>query len=247
MGNIAEAVNSGVKSVFYADLKASEFHRQVSRSALADALHQAGDFTDAEKWFLEAAAIEQRRRPGRPQLSSMQGYAYCDFLFTKGALREIEAHARQTRQWADKDQALLALALDDLTLGRVHLRLALQRGAPSDLSEADREINRGVIGLRQAGSESRLPCGLITRAELRSAQGDPKAARIDLEEALEIATRAGLLLQKADCHVSFARVQIAAGETTLARRSLASASRLAKQTGYGKCDLEIARLQSVLE
>jgi len=62
-----------------------------------------------------------------------------------------------------------------------------------------------VDGLRQAGRQDYLPRGLLARAELRRVTGELDKARRDLDEAFSIATRGGMRLFEADCHLAYAR------------------------------------------
>jgi hypothetical protein len=74
-----------------------------------------------------------------------------------------------------------------------------------------------VNNLQQAGRQDQPPCGLLTRAALHRARAELTKARRDLEEALAIATRGGMRLYEADCHLEVARFHLACGEREAAR------------------------------
>ena len=98
-------------------------------------------------------------------------------------------------------------------------------------------------GLRRAGTQDYLPRGLLARAALRRVTGAHDRARGDLDEALSIATRGGMRLHEADCHLEYARLCLATGETEAAREHLARAKALVAETGYHRRDGEVAALE----
>lgn len=71
-------------------------------------------------------------------------------------------------------------------------------------------------------------------------------ARADLEEALSIATRGGMRLHEADCHLEYARLHPACGEEEKARHSLAQAKEMIEDIGYHRRDGEVAELEGML-
>jgi hypothetical protein len=91
-----------------------------------------------------------------------------------------------------------------------------------------------------------LPRGLLARAELRRATGELDKARRDLDEAFSIATRGGMRLFEADCHLEYARWYLAANRgdaIALARDSLEKAKQMIEQTGYHRRDGELQELE----
>jgi hypothetical protein len=85
-----------------------------------------------------------------------------------------------------------------------------------------------------------LLLGLLTRAWLRSALGDPDGARADLAEAQEIAERGPMPLHFADVHLSRARL-------FHDRAALADARRLVDKHGYGRRRDELADLEAAAD
>ena len=57
-----------------------------------------------------------------------------------------------------------------------------------------------------------LPRGLLARAEFYRVTGALDKAQKDLDEAFSIATRGGMGLHLADCHLEYARLYLAHGE-----------------------------------
>jgi len=71
-------------------------------------------------------------------------------------------------------------------------------------------------------------------------------ARANLEEALSIATRGGMRLHEADCHLEYARMHLACGEKEKARESLAKAKGMIEEMGYHRRDREVTELEAQL-
>ena len=102
---------------------------------------------------------------------------------------------------------ILSIALDHLTLGRAALYEAILEG--SSLVPCHSSLQHAVNGLCRAGRQDYLPCGLLTRAWLRSLNGPrtgPESAQSDLDEAWEIAERGPMPLFLADIHLHRARL-----------------------------------------
>ncbi|MCP3960536.1 MAG: hypothetical protein GY719_22060, partial [bacterium] len=167
------------------------------------------------------------------------------------ACRDVEERTGQTLEWARQVGApLLDFALNHLTLGRAGLyRAILERpdlqGPPGDLpaSALDSprsEIEQAVDGLRRAGQLQYVPLGLLTRAWLRALSGDADGARVDLDEAWEIAARGPMPLHQADVHLHRARL-------FRDRDALAKARLLIEKHGYGRRLDELADAEAAAE
>jgi tetratricopeptide (TPR) repeat protein len=108
------------------------------------------------------------------------------------------------------------------------------------------ELDQAVTGLRQAGQQEFITRGLLARAGLRRVTADFERARRDLDEALLIATRGGMRLHQADCHLEYARLCLATGDAAGAREHCAVASRMVAELGYGRRDGEVRELEAAL-
>jgi tetratricopeptide (TPR) repeat protein len=266
VGDVAQAVDTAHQSVELADRSGDAFMRMYTRTTLADALHQAGRLEEAAARFREAEAMQQERQPGFPLLYSVQGYRYCDLLLDQGQAAEVRRRATQSIKIAQRNNWLLDIALGHLSLGRAHLMLARQTSEVSQdfgSLEAAAHLNRAVDGLRQAGTQHHIPLGLLARATLFRAQGEYNRAQRDLDEALAIATRGGMRLFEADCHLEYARlyltieqqgVDLRGLERTvgshdlggLASEHLAKARDMIAEMGYHRRDGEVAALEETL-
>jgi hypothetical protein len=103
-----------------------------------------------------------------------------------------------------------------------------------------------------------LPRGLLARAEFHRMAGALDKARRDLDEAFSIATRGGMGLFVADCHLEYARLAMAEtptpslprrtgeGEGGGAREHLAIAKKMIEEMGYHRRDQEVKELESLL-
>ena len=103
-----------------------------------------------------------------------------------------------------------------------------------------------------------LPYGLLARAEYYRVTGDLVKAQKDVDEAFTIATRGGMGLHLADCHLEFARLKVAKskveGQTTddgrrtmdEARGHLKTAKEMINKMGYHRRDKEVEELEKEL-
>ncbi len=261
LGDVPAAVRDAEQSVTLADRSGDAFQRMAWRTTHADAQHQAGRRAEALALFREAEAMQAEWQPEYPRLYSLQGFRFCDLLLAEAerasgreggagadgaaivsesreALREVEERAAQTLEWTVENRApLLDIALDHLTLGRAALYGAILAG--SNLAAARAEIEPAVDGLRRAGQSDELPKGLLTRAWLLFLEGDPAAARADLDEAEEIAARGPMPLFLAD-------VALYRGRLFGDRAALAEARRLIEKHGYGRRLGELADAEAAI-
>jgi tetratricopeptide (TPR) repeat protein len=271
LGDVPRAIAFGEQSIELADRSGNAFQRIGRRATLADALHQAGRWDESAAAFREAEAIQAEWQPDYPRLHSLRGFQYCDLLLGQlepearfgllgsrpeelerfqQACQEVWGRASQALEWALAQGLLLNIALDHLTLGRVHLSMALT--APGEdhtavgLAQAAESLNRAVEGLQRAGYEEFLSRGLLVRAFLRRFRSDFSGAAADLTEALEIAERGPMRLHECDAHLEWARLCRDQGDLTAARRHVARARELVNETGYGRRAREVGWLEGSL-
>jgi ATP/maltotriose-dependent transcriptional regulator MalT len=208
IGDVKQALDYAKQSVELADRSGDAFLRMVSRTTLADALHQAGRLSEAEAAFREAEEIQKQDQPEFPLLYSVRGYQYCDLLLSQGQHAEVQRRARQTLEWGKVEYSLISAPLDYLSLGRAH-SLQSQREPNHPFTESANFLNRAVDGLRQVGAQEFSARGLLARAEFYRITGALEKAERDLDEAFSIATRGGMWLFEADCHLEYARLCLA--------------------------------------
>ncbi|MER0170159.1 MAG: toll/interleukin-1 receptor domain-containing protein [Nitrosomonas sp.] len=275
LGEVAGSMRNAEQSVTYADRSGDAFLRMAFRTTHADALHQAGRRAEAETRFREAEQMQQERQPHNPLLYSLQGFQYCDLLLAvperaawqttcsrglrppedivahSATLQAVSKCAVQAINIAKRNNWLLAIALDHLTLGRVALYAAILKRREDEFKTARDELDAAVSGLRRAGTMHHIPRGLLTRAWLRFLEDKrtgPESARGDLDEAWEIAERGPMQLHMADIHLQRARLFFC--ETTYPWDSpatdLASARKLFEQCGYGRRKEELEDAEIII-
>jgi hypothetical protein len=76
--------------------------------------------------------------------------------------------------------------------------------------------------------------------------GDYSRAQTDLAEAQRIAERGEMGLHLCDCHLEWARLHLAQGDSTLAREPWATAKALIERMGYHRRNGEVAELEQQL-
>jgi tetratricopeptide (TPR) repeat protein len=258
LGEVKRAVRFGLQSVDLADRSGDDFGRITSRTALADALHQAGNWEESEDVFHQAEALQAEFQPGYPQLYSVHGYLYCDLLLSRGepkdgsgpdglaadpnatlrfreACQEVRERGDQMLEWAIKGSAdILSVALGHLGLGRSHLGLALTAASYVEavFGRAAEHLGQAVEGLRRSGREDFLPRSLLARVILRRMRGDLAGAEADLSESLEIAERGSMRLHECDARLEWTRLCRQRGDQETAERHLAQAQKIIEETGY---------------
>ncbi len=272
IGDVPQALAYAEQSVQLADRSGDADLQRAFRTSLADALHQAGRLAESEAAFHKADEMQKKRQPEFSLLYSLQGYRYCDLLLSQGDYAEVGRRASQTLEWAKQylqsGGSLLWIALDNLSLGRAHL-LQSQRDPSHPFTESANNLNRAVDSLRQAGTQHYLPRGLLACAEFYRVTGALDKAQKDLDEAFSIATRGGMGLHLADCHLEYARLSLRgagfatkqspsreleiASQKTLAmtpdqlkdkaREHLAIAKKMIEEMGYHRRDGEVKELE----
>ena len=214
IGDLTQAVEYGEQSFKLAEKSRDIFQQITKRTTWADALHQAGQMERADALFREAETMQKESQPAFPILYSLWGFRYCDLLLGQGRHQEVQERANQTlKREQQRGHRLLNIALDHLSLGHAHLAEAQEQGT-GDFSKAAEHLDRAVDGLRQAGTQHRIPSGFLARSALRRLQGDFDQAHRNLDAAMSIAERGGMGLHQADAHMEYARLYLAMGINT---------------------------------
>lgn len=240
LGRVGEAVEYAGQAVTHADKSGDDFQKESKRTTLADALHHRGELEEAEKWFREAEAMQKKRQPEYHYLFSLQGFQFCDLLLGQGKYKEVLERAEKLFEWRIPFDSLLDISLDNLTAGRAWLMQTLAENT-GDFTKAMDYLHQAVTGLRKSGRDDILPLGLFARAECYRRQQEFKAAREDLQEALEIAQTGGMKLFLADYHLVAGKLCSAQGKQQDARSHFASAKKMMEEMGYGRKLQEVIR------
>jgi len=248
-GDLHNALKSAKQSVELADRSGDTFHRMATRTGLANALHQTGRFKEARNIFNRAEEMQKEFQPQYPLLYSLQGFHYRNSLLDQGKWLDVQNWAKHTLKWIENDPkaTIVSLAVEYLSLGHSLLLQAQQEGT-SDFAQAEFYLNQAVKYLRQAGTQHLIPHGLLSRAVLYRLQLRFEPAQRDLNEAMTIATRGGMRLHEADCHLEYARLYLAMGGDykSKAREHLAKAKAMINDMGYHRRDKEVEELEKRL-
>jgi hypothetical protein len=111
LGLVAEAVRDAEQAVESADRSGEWGQRMISRTAHANALHQAGRRDEARELFEQAETMQAEDQPEYPRLYSVAGFHYCDLLLAEAeraagrALVECGGKVRPV-PGSDRDAAL---------------------------------------------------------------------------------------------------------------------------------------------
>ncbi|MDQ1350577.1 MAG: hypothetical protein QG657_879, partial [Acidobacteriota bacterium] len=236
LGDVSGAVAAARECVTHADRSGDVFMKKNMRTSLADALLQSGQFEEAEEFFREAEEMQQMSQPGFNFLYPLPGFKFYDLLLELGKDREVMERAEKGLEISKRKKWLLAIALDNLTLGRAWLECARKDHAGAPHAEpwicAKQFLDRAVAGLREAGTQDHLPRGLLARAACSRWRGDFVNAWTDLSEALEIAESGDMKLFICDYHLEAARLCTAEGKQNDASEHYRIAAELIEETGY---------------
>ena len=245
LGDLPQALSHAQRSIELADRSGEAFWQMANRTVLADALHQVGRIAEAEAAFREAEEMQKKYQPEYPFLYSLQGYQYNDLLLSCGDVQEVQGRIGKTIDIAKRNGWLLDVALDSLSLGRTYL-FQLQQEPNRSLTESAKYFADAVDGLRQAGQQDELPRGLLARGQFYRRTGALDNAQKDLYEAFIIATRGGMRLYEADCHLEYARLALAKNDKDEARKHGQIAKDMINKMGYHRRDKEVEEIEMSL-
>ncbi|MGB9365407.1 MAG: toll/interleukin-1 receptor domain-containing protein [Xanthobacteraceae bacterium] len=216
LGKVGRAVTFAERSVAHAERSEDGYSLVTRRARLADALHAAGRHNEAKELFFSAEGLQAKVQLGYAVLYSLSGYQYCDLLLSEGERHAARDRANKAQEWTRADAPLVTLALDNLTLGRSHLGLAVTAdkahqpgGAREDARKADLRLEDAVEQLRAARRGDFIPRGLLARAAFRRQLGDWDRAGHDLDEVLEFAESGPMRLFLCDMAIERARIAFA--------------------------------------
>ena len=79
--------------------------------------------------------MPEEAQPQFPLLYSVQGFRYCDLLLAQGKYQDVQDRGGQMIEISKRNNWLLDIALDHLSLGRAYL-LEVQKDGTGEFSEA---------------------------------------------------------------------------------------------------------------
>ncbi len=255
LGDVNRAIDFAKRSMDFADYYDDDFKKVVSRTDLANALHQAGQIAEAERLFNESEELQQEIPHQYPALYCTQGFQFCDLLLSLGQYEMVQQRATYTLSLVTPRKMLLYIAQDKISLGRAFLHQALGEDKESRqaFDTAKEYLREAVAGLHESGDQDVLCRGLLALATCYHPQKDFISAVSALEEAREIAERGEMNLYLADYHLEACRLclaqnkQGAKGKRQEAKEHLATASAMIEQMGYGRRKPEVEELTVQLQ
>ncbi|HEX6184254.1 MAG TPA: TIR domain-containing protein [Pyrinomonadaceae bacterium] len=247
IGNRIEALAYARKSIELAERSGNVAYRMAFRTTLAEVLLREGKVTEAESILVEAEDIQKALDPSLPLLYSLWGFRYCALLLHQGKYSEVQTRASGTLRWAEQHNlSLITFGLDYISLGLAHLFQA-QRQANAKFGQAMDYLSRAVNALRQAGNSNYLVRGLLARAVLYRVIGEFNKAQSDLDEAMSIASRGGMMMHQGDGHLEYARLYLAQGARETALEHWRTAKEMVERMGYHLRDGEVEDIGRELE
>ncbi len=96
LGDVNRAIEAARGGIAHADCSGDTYWCVSSRTALADALHQAGEKAAALELFINAEIMQRGWYPFLRKLISLPGFRYCDLLLANGEYAEVIERAAQT-------------------------------------------------------------------------------------------------------------------------------------------------------
>ncbi len=201
-GDVQEAKNWASRSVCILDERVGTFDEVAAYAGLAHVLHCQNDLRGAVENFEEARRIHSVHNPDQPFFAGLQCYRYCDLLITLRRYAEAIRLSRTPFERSDGGVFLAAKAL----ASTIRARALMAINFVGFVDEISAVLHDAVQTLRNSGRGELLIPGLLPSAEFLYLNGQPKAAKCGLDEALEIAERGPMRLFLADIHLYRAKL-----------------------------------------
>ncbi len=223
----------------------NEVFEAVATSIEAYLYYLEGDQTSAGRLFRDAELVLNREAPGCEIVSPTISVYYCKFLLDTGETEKALERALRTMQWRKAKSWQVAVdttslyASDLLILGLIYLAL-------EDLKKASHYLSKQVELLKASNEWLYLPSGLIARARLFMAEGDPSSAQQDLDEALVIAKSTGARFGEWEANLALAELALKAGDVEAARSYYRSATEIDGMEHYKHCGSYLEALNAQL-
>lgn len=245
IGDINQAIIYARQGVEFADKGTDPFWKGASRATLADALHQAGDFQEAERIFRAISPLRDLPNSD-PYPYSIWGFRANDLYLTQGLYNEVKSTAQESIARAiQESRSLLDIALNKIILGRALVSQS-QRLEASDIRSIETLFNQAVEDLRKANTQGYLFRGLLARAMFYRLQREFNKARNDLEEAKEIAELGSMKIYLADYYLEMCRLKIVEGQIIEAKNILSNAKTILIMSMYHRHDKNVTSLEKKL-
>ena len=243
-GQLAESLKIATQGKQWAEKSGDLFLQMVLQTKLATTLHRLGRIKKSRTAFEEAERLQVEGEPEVPRLYSLQGKYYCDLLLEQAQERQefedVLSRAVDSSKQPGTQNHLISIALDHLTQGRALAKLG-------QTEEAEDQLNKAVAGIHKAGMLDRTPEFFLHRATFRRDQENHEAARMDMEEGLEISERCGMILYEADLRLLEGHMLLDEKKIEEAEIALLRAEDLIHKIDYGQIRPQAEKLRKRFE
>ncbi len=174
--------------------------------------------------------LREAAQPMQAGLEAFQGFRFCDLLLSQGEYPEVKKRAGLSLELMIRQNWLLDISVDKLSMGRAHLLQMLEEET-DDFSLAEDYLNQAVEGLREAGQQQYLPLGLLAGITLNRVLKNFNNAWADLKEAREIAEQGSMGIYLADYHLETVRLHLAQDQPQRASENFVKAKTMIEEMG----------------
>lgn len=215
LGDVKAAISYGKQAMKYANKSADGFQMESKRAVYAYALLAQGEFYKAFKLFTDAEEKQKNRQLGNMFLYSNGGFLFCDYWLSQAEVSNVQERANYAIEIATRENWLLDIALDELSIAKASLAQAIINDATSEIVDALTLMHHSVDDLRKAGDLVYSPKGLLARSQcfIEVAKVDDSQrqnhlhnAWQDLNEVEEIAIPGDMKLYLVDYELSVCRL-----------------------------------------
>jgi len=247
LGDIKSSANFAENAIEFSEKSEDEYEKVLTRTVLANAIFQSRKINQAEKLFIEAEKMHREgEEPEYPWLYSVRGFNYCSLLLEKKRIQEVIQRAEYALKISIRNNQLLSIGLDFLTLGKANFMKALENKI-TNFNQINELFNQAVDGLRNSGQLQFLPYGLLARAELYRVQKKWDEAQEDLEEVFELSISSEMRLFECDAHLEQVRLYLAQERDEEAKPHVDKARKLIEDTGYHRRDSALEELKGQIK
>ncbi|MCB0519945.1 MAG: hypothetical protein H6577_20305 [Lewinellaceae bacterium] len=250
-GELHNAIKNALWRIKSAGASGNEYEIQLSYCGYADILHAIGDFENAIINYSNAEKKQQAIQPKYKYLRGVSGCRFCDLLFELDKENEAIERISKWPEWCVNSDGLLNNSMELLSQAKACFVQNSNKSNNHNHRKIQSLLNEALDGLRNSGSFSDLPLGLLARAAYHRLTQNYPAALEDLEEVLDIAEPSGMRLHLTDYHLEMARLCLAMSEEqpeklAEAKEHTELAAQLVEDTGYHRRDGELAELKKAL-
>jgi tetratricopeptide (TPR) repeat protein len=231
LGQLLLAENTAQQAFDYAQSIDDRVRQLECQCYLATVHYHCGRFKESFKYFQQAERLEQKEL--NQYLTSGYGFDYCQLLLASAQDEVVLQRIITRSEYSLKAvKNLLSMALDYLTLARVHAVL-------NESIKADSYFQKAIQDIQKANRIDLTPSFYLDRADFYLTQNQLSPALADLNSAWEIIERCGMKLYAVDYLLIHGRYSLATADFDTALNHYEEAKQLIEETGYHLRDAEL--------